>query len=96
MLVAVHQFAHVDGLFQAKLFGHLLEPLAHLLSPLVGVGGRGFGRDPAPRPAQLTDLGEKPVLRLGGQVHQQPFGQPSGWCRRVKAGAAQRGGPILP
>src|SRR6516225_9409091 len=95
VVVAVHQLTDVDGLLQAELVGHLPEPLAHLLASLLGVRGRGFGRDPASRRAQLADQSEQPVLRLRGQVHQQTLSQPRGPRRRVEAGGPQRGRPVL-
>src|SRR6202008_4344951 len=42
VLVVVDQVLDVDGLLDAELLRQPLEPIPHLLPPLVGVAGRGF------------------------------------------------------
>src|ERR1700722_18368288 len=71
IVVVIDQVLDVDGPLNAELIGHPLKPVAHLLPSLVGVVGRGFRRNPAARRAQLSDLGEQPVLSVRGQIHQQ-------------------------
>ncbi|CFR40905.1 Uncharacterised protein [Mycobacterium tuberculosis] len=54
-----------------------------------------FGGELAARYALGGDLVKQPVLRLGGQIAQQPLGDPGGPLRVVKAGFLQGGGPVV-
>src|ERR1700757_5105793 len=55
-----------------------------------------FGGELAAGGAQLGDVVEEPVLRVGREVHQQALGGPGRRLRRVKPAAAQGGGPVVP
>jgi hypothetical protein len=51
-----------------------------------------LGSEPAPGDAQRGDLVEQPILGFGGQVAQQPFGDPGGRLSPVESGVCQCGG----
>ena len=45
--------------------------------------------------AQFGDPLEQQILSLGGQIHQQPLGQPCGGAGGVESGGDQRGRPVV-
>ena len=55
----------------------------------------GLRGNAAARRAERRDLFEEPVLSVGGQIHQQTFGQPRGRRVGIEPGFAQRRRPVL-
>ncbi len=94
--VVVGQVGDVDIALDPEVVGHLLPALPHPLAALFVVMADRLHRQPTARGAERGDLLEKPVLGVGGQIHEQAFSQPRGGTSGVKAGRLQRCGPVLP
>ena len=91
-----HQLGEIDvEPVGAPAVGAGLHPLAGLVVIEVLVFRNTLGAEPAARCAQLVDLIQQPVLRLGRQVAEQALRDPGGGFRLVEAGAGQRGRPVL-